>query len=558
MNETRGVILFNRGSKMVVRAIVTMYSLRKHWDGPVTIYLEEPYPKELEQACKKFNVDVVRNDKKHEYKTLIRKTDMFSNPPYERTLWLDIDTVIVGPIDEMFDYLDDCDVAIPHFAGWWSDGNIISKRIRKFENLVDEETINKALEHNPAINTGILSFRKSKQWDEFVAYWVELAHKGSQEKIFIADEVSFQVLYPVAQKWGIKVAIAPMKFNVSIKHDPGTEDKRIIHAHGDKHVIDFPLCDIWKNEFAEMTENNVAEINHFLKYATPKTDKRLAKYLSNDQDVTIVTACDEYYVDILRETFANWRKYKNIDEYPVIVFVHGINATDERLDFLKLPNVTIIPWKLESAENHREEMLSAFVMGAAEHVTTDYWLKLDADSYATDDRPFIDDSMKKFAFCGHKWGYSRPEHIKQLDAWAKGHWKRKLKRAKPMIDEGEIKGRRFYHNTKRTISFIQLHKSQFTRFCVKLLGDADRLPAPTQDTYMFFVANRFDPHTVGRKNFKRDYGFTQGKGKLGAEHIKEKLAEVDLSNPAEQEAEQEIDINIEFDRIESPFIVKEQ
>jgi len=189
---------------------------------------------------------------------------------------------------------------------------------------------------------------------------------------------------------------------------------------------------------------------------------------------------------------------------------------------------------MPNAENHREEMLSAFVLGAAVNVKTDYWLKLDADSYATDSRPFITDKMKQYAFFGHKWGYSRPSHIELLDKWAKTHWKAKLRKAKPMMEDGHIEGNRFYHNTKRTISFIQLHKSKFTRFCVSLLKDDEngfkRLPAPTQDTYCFYVANRFNPETVGIGNFKKHCGFTQGKGKLGAEHIKKRVEEVDKRN----------------------------
>ena len=119
--------------------------------------------------------------------------------------------------------------------------------------------------------------------------------------------------------------------------------------------------------------------------------------------------------------------------------------------------------------DHREKMLNAFVFGTAEHVKTDYWLKMDCDSYATNDKPLISEDMKQYAFCGYKWRYSRPEHIRKLDEWAKSHDKRKLKNAKPMIDEGKIEGNRFYHNKRRTISYIQLHKTKFTRFCVKLL-----------------------------------------------------------------------------------------
>ncbi|GAG81937.1 unnamed protein product, partial [marine sediment metagenome] len=206
-----------------------------------------------------------------------------------------------------------------------------------------------------------------------------------------------------------------------------SDDMRVMHYHGQKHVLDNPNCNLWKQTLKEMRETNVANIEHFLQYA----DKRLKIYLSKDSDdvtdTTIVTACDEKYVEVLKHTFPNWRKYKKIDKFPVMVFINGMDIeNDPRLEFLRLPNVTMIPWSMPQAENHREEMLSAFVFGTAEHVKTDYWLKLDADSYATDDREFVTDEMKQYAFCGHKWGYSRPDHIRQLDEWAKGHWKKKL------------------------------------------------------------------------------------------------------------------------------------
>jgi lipopolysaccharide biosynthesis glycosyltransferase len=531
--ETRGVILFNRGEKCLCRAIVTLYSLRQHWDGPVTFFLEDPYPKEFDDVCRHFNVDIqyVSNP---DSKALVRSAEVCLDTPYDRTMWLDSDTVVVGKIDEMFEYLDDYEVAIPHFAGWWSTGRKISGRIKRYEGIADKSCLDKALEKNPAVNTGIISFKKNAK---FLHDWIALAQKGGKAtpKMFIPDEVAFQVMYPSYPE----VLIAPTKFNVSVLHDPDTEDRRIMHYHGQKHVLNNPNCDIWKEMFKEMCDQNIANINHFVKeYA----DKRLKKYLDSGQprkdgvvnDVTIVTACDEFYVDILRETFPNWQKYKKIDEYPVIVFVHGIPLDDDRLEFLRLPNVTLVPWSMDNVDNHREEMLSAFVFGAAENVKTDFWMKLDADSYATDARPLITEDMKKYdAFCGHKWGYSRPDHIRQLDEWAKGHWKPKLKRAQPMINEGRIEGRRFYHNVKRTISFVQLHKTKFTKFCVSLLRER-RLPAPTQDTFMFYVANRFDPHTVGIVNFKRHHGFTQGRGKSGAEHIRQKLQEVEEAN-AEKE-----------------------
>jgi hypothetical protein len=519
--ESKGVIFFNRGEKMIVRAIVALYSLRKHYDGEITFFLEDPYPKEFENVCKFFNVNVVINETNHEVKTLTRKNQTLLNSPYDKTLWLDSDTVTVGPVDEMFDYLDEYNVAIPHFAGWVSTGRTISKRIKQYEGIADQKHIDKALEKNPAINTGIFSYKKC----QFLKEWVELSEKADG-KFFISDEIAFQVLYPSYPD----VKIAPMKFNVSVKHDPNTLDKRVVHFHGQKHCLDFKNSNYWKNEFEEMRKDNIANINYFVdKYP----DKRLKQYLNNkkypNSDITIVTACDEKYVEFLKLTYPNWVKYKKINEYPMIVFVNGMKPNDSRLDFLDRSHVKIIPWKMENADNHREEMLSAFVFGTAEHVNTDYWLKIDADSYAINYKPLITEDMKEYAFCGHKWGYSRPEHIKKLDEWAKNHWRPKLKNAKPMINEGRIEGRRFYHNTKRTISFIQLHKTKFTRFCVKLLKEK-KLPAPTQDTFMFYVCNRFDPQFVGVKNFKRHHGFTQGNSRRGVEELKKGIDKVEEEN----------------------------
>jgi len=525
VDNSKGIIMFNRGTSCIVRAIVCLYSLRKHWKGPITFYLEDT-PSEFDDVCRYFDVDIVHNDFKKEYKTLTRKTDMFTKSPYDRTLWLDSDTIVVGKLDEMFDSLDKADVVIPHFANWWSDGPKISKRILDFKGIAEDKFVDEALRHHPAINTGVLSWKKSEKWNLFATDWVKLADKG---RFFISDEKAFQVLYPSAQNWGLSVYIAPSKFNVSVLHDHNkSDDIRVWHFHGKKHVLSHKNCYIWKNLFEEMRKKDTANINSYLQYA----DKRLRKYLDPEQDVTIVTACDEKYVEILRETFPNWVKYKRVDKHPIIVFVNGIDLEDERLNFLKQKNITLIPWdesKLDGVTDHRELMLSAFVFGTAEYVKTDYWLKLDADSFATNDKPLYSDDMKEYAYCGHKWGYSRPNHIRALDEWAKGHWRRKLKKASPMIEEGRIEGKRFYHNKKRTISFIQLHKTKFTKFCVKLCRKR-KLPAPTQDTFMFFVCDRFDPHLGGHANFKKHHGFTQGNGRHGVEAIRKKLKEVDEQN----------------------------
>ena len=291
--ESRGVILFNRGSKCTVRAIVTLYTLRHYWHGDVTFFLEDPYPKEFEKVCEYFNCNIVHVSNPGS-KALVRSAEVCLDSPYDKTMWLDSDVMVVGPIYEMFDYLDDYEVAIPHFAGWWTNGRIISRRLKRYKGIADQKLIDKATSGKHAsANTGILSFRKDSR---FIKDWIELSRKGDG-KMFIPDETAFQVLYPSYEDMypdGDGVFIAPLKFNISVKHDPGTEDPRIIHYHGQKHVLPGnEKCNDWKKVFQHMCDSNIANINYFLQYA----DKRLATYLLDrnglDSEVTIVTACDK-------------------------------------------------------------------------------------------------------------------------------------------------------------------------------------------------------------------------------------------------------------------------
>lgn len=542
--ETKGVIMFNRGDRMLVRALVAVHSLRKFYTGNITFYVQNPCScmEEFIKSLEILGCNVVKLEDKNEYKTLVMKNSLFENLPYDYTLWIDSDTVTVNKIDKMFEYLEEnnADICLTHFCGWVSTGPSISKRINRFKGLAEERHLAEALKENPAINTGILSFKKSDKLTEFLKYQTNLSNLGSKKGIFIPDETSMQLLYPSIKEWGLKCFIAPPEYNVSPIHDHEKSKNPVVyHFHGDKHVLDEKSCEIWKKEFKEMCESNIANINYFLKYA----DKRLKAYLNKGEvkndlppyqtsDVTIVSACDPFYVEELKYTFENWRKYKKIDNHPVIIFYNGMEESDTRLDFLRLPNVTLIPWNencMGKVDSHRELMLSCFVLGTAKHVKTDYWIKIDADSYATNDHPLYDEDFKNYAFVGPRWGYSKTDLIVKLDSWASTHWKRKLRTATPMINEGKIEGSRFYHNVKRTISFVQFHKTRFSRFCVKLLRE-DRLPAPSHDSLYFYIIQRFDPHLMLTKNFKRDYGFTQGRGKLGPEHIRQCVEAVDRAN----------------------------
>jgi len=538
--STKGVIYYNRGLKCIVRLIVSMWSLKRFYDGPITLFWEGDAPKGLiEDLRAKLGVDVVF-DSNPKLATLLRKIEISKKAPYDVNVYIDADTVVLGKIDELFDMASDCDLVATHFAGWRSDGGTIARRIRGYAS-VRPEYIEDAVKYGPAVNTGIYAWgRGTAIFDE----WLWLAQQGENMGMYIPDEVACQVLLPK-----YKCKVAPLKFNVSVKHDPGTEDKRIIHYHGRKHCKEYPLCDFWVKALDEVCKQNLCNITEYVgdqygdrrlrnffrnKYghkdavasikesvAWAKTGKHAvakpsvagvvatatARFVASkpvDNDITLVTACDVGYVEYLRTTLPNWFSKKHLDRHPMIVYVNGFGdpATDDKLAFLRgHKNVRIVPWDMPLAESQREKMLSAFVIGTARDVTTPYWVKIDADAFANDDRPLFDDDMKNYAICGHRWGYTKPSRwISELDAWAAS--KPEFAGTPPMFDPAQVSGRRYSH--RRTASFIQMHNSDFTRVAAALAGE--RLPVPSHDTYIWYVATRMQK-PIRRHDFKRRSGF---------------------------------------------------
>ena len=222
------------------------------------------------------------------------------------------------------------------------------------------------------------------------------------------------------------------------------------------------------------------------------------------KEVTIVTACDCKHVEHLQVTYLNWCLFKNIDQYPMIVYVNGMGIDDTRLDFLrKHPDLRLIPWDM-TVDTQRERMLSCFVLGTAKDVKTDYWLKLDADAYMTDSRPMLDESMFQADICGHKWHYTKPgAFLSHLDAWA--DTRAEFAGTERLFGSGEEvrETRRFGHS--RFASYVCLHKAEFSRFAAGLCQPENRLPVPSHDTFMWYVEARLG-RKWERRNFKRDFG----------------------------------------------------
>lgn len=270
---SRGVIYYNIGNGALVRLLVSIHSLRQFYSGPITILSEG---EDSHLICKSI-AEVYRADliewncgiSVGANRTYLAKTRYVHGSPYEITLALDSDTLVMGEVAEIFDLARDHEFCVAKFSNWRTESGAIKRRILQWHEIYPEQMAG-ALEFGPAINCGVVAFKKNSS---FYNNWEALALPGRD--LFIPDEVSCQIhisRYPHK--------IIDRIWNCSCKYDhPRDSDIRIIHYHGRKHYRPgLPYHgDLWFSIFENLLEDNAAGLRSWVE----KGDRNLVKYGRN-------------------------------------------------------------------------------------------------------------------------------------------------------------------------------------------------------------------------------------------------------------------------------------
>ncbi len=141
--------------------------------------------------------------------------------------------------------------------------------------------------------------------------------------------------------------------------------------------------------------------------------------------VTLITACDRNYLDRVEATIPTWRHVKGFTG-PIICFVHGWNrrslTRSGAFKALRDLDVQLIKWSPPGMETQRERMLTSLILGAAEHVKTEWHVKLDSETVAVDDQPWLETSwLEDYDLVAPGWSYTKPGiMIERIDWWMNG------------------------------------------------------------------------------------------------------------------------------------------
>lgn len=189
---------------------VSVNSLKSiHMKLPVTLLTDEDV-----------KIDGIDNVIKIEPTSMrMKHTLLFPLSPYRRTLYLDSDTKIVGPIDEIFDLLDNFDLAATQ--------DLIRKDERKSKKYRHYAEIPDGF---PEYGGGVLLFESNMNTSDFFERWMknfEIWYNLTGE---MRDQPSLRVSIWECISRGLKFHTLPPEFNVRTKKYDNIIN-RIMHCH---------------------------------------------------------------------------------------------------------------------------------------------------------------------------------------------------------------------------------------------------------------------------------------------------------------------------------------
>lgn len=410
------VLYFNRGTSCYIRLLVSVFSLRKHYSGPIKLIQEGDIERPVTDLLEKMGVSIQLLPLSAD-PVLVARASLWRVMEEDYALMLDADTIVCGPVDEFFGWIREHGFVASWFTGWLTTGRSMRKRIEEWGKVVPQ-MVSTAIGYGKAINGGVQGWSKATSVMAAYEALTRQGHAAGCNRI-VLDEIALQLLLPHHQHH-----LADHVWNTSGSFGDVSK-ARIVHYHGKKHCLENPRCDLWKRHYFELRSSFP---DHAGTLGKPWGDRRLARFLERvsprRKDLTIVTAVNPAYAGRLKRNIQAWMELPGLENQRFIVFVNGFKRPSDRR-FLDLPNVKVIRWHYpHQTASQRETMLAAFLLGVARHVKTEYWMKLDADC-RPQRRWWEWPEYEKQTITSHRWGYTRMKG----DAGAAEHWFNRLDKA---------------------------------------------------------------------------------------------------------------------------------
>lgn len=489
-----GVLFWNHGRRCLPRLAVAVHSLRKHYEGPVCLLNEGELDDWALELMLAYCVEVRTLPVCNEY-GLVKKSRLWRHTPFQRTLFLDSDVLVLGDPSELLRELGPAPLLVTRFADWGTSSGRMKARIMEW-NRVDPTMAAKALSYGAAINTGVMGWtsgcRSMEQYEQLTARG--LAARVGRKTL---DELAMQL---VAAS-GAKHTLASSDWNCSCVYGDLSRAK-VVHYHGHKHCRSGPAGDLWKLAAMDVARAHPEAARHITGRDCP--DASVLAWMEQEgrppgyrRDLTVVTAVNPAYAERAARNFEVWARTPGLKEQDFLVFVNGFQSAKARKFAEALPHCKVVRWEYRPEAGARETMLASFVEGVARHVRTPYWMKLDADT--TPKGPFVWPDYRGACVVSHRWGYTKVKH----DPMATEHWINTLDKfsgGEPMLKrtvDPRVEPRLSHRAGNpdglqmRFASFAHIERTSHTRRLAGLVMAHGRMPVPSQDTLSWYFATKW-------------------------------------------------------------------
>jgi len=258
----KGVSFICFSQEFIPRTMVAIQSLRKEYKGSISLYYHE------EKANKDSKFDLFLEDMKVNIIALstsdksLSKIEVLDSSPYKYNILLDADTLILKPIDILFEKIKENGIMLHNFMDFTPKNSEKDIHLSQFKELTSLYPT--ALDYQRAVSGGIFGFT---QGNFMVDALIELLKFGYISKFKNNFDCSLQLLAPHYKHYLIGA-----KYAMSCEYKNKRIDPVIVHFHDNQHISSNLLSLLWKDVY-----HSIDEI-----YQSPdRSDKYLMDYLTH-------------------------------------------------------------------------------------------------------------------------------------------------------------------------------------------------------------------------------------------------------------------------------------
>ena len=148
---SKGILYIGTALSYLEEAKISAQSVREHNDIPIAIVTTDS----LEQRAERYSIfdEIITINQAQLYDDVRDKVEYMAETPFNKTLYLDGDTYVLGDISPAFDILSQVDLAAAH------------------EPVRPIVTISSVPETFPELNTGVVCFSSSDKISDFFKQW---------------------------------------------------------------------------------------------------------------------------------------------------------------------------------------------------------------------------------------------------------------------------------------------------------------------------------------------------------------------------------------------------